>query len=62
MSLSAPLVAELEQEAQSTRRVLERIPEDKLDWRPHPKSWSLGQLALHLPTSPTPCHSWPCGT
>jgi uncharacterized damage-inducible protein DinB len=52
MSLSAPLVAELEQEAQSTRRVLERIPEDKLDWRPHPKSWSLGQLALHVAQLP----------
>jgi uncharacterized damage-inducible protein DinB len=52
MPLSEPLVAELEQEAQSTRRVLERIPEDKLDWRPHPKSWSLGQLALHVAQLP----------
>jgi uncharacterized damage-inducible protein DinB len=52
MRLSAPLIAELEQEAGATRRVLERIPEDKLDWRPHPKSWSLGQLALHIAQIP----------
>ncbi len=52
MRLVDPLIAELEQEAESTRRVLERIPEDKLGWRPHPKSMSLGQLALHIATTP----------
>ena len=52
MRLSTPLIAELEQEAGATRRVLERIPEDKLDWRPHPTSWSLGQLALHVAQIP----------
>ena len=52
MRLSASLIAELEQEAGATRRVLERIPEDKLDWRPHPTSWSLGQLALHVAQIP----------
>lgn len=46
------IVMELEQEAQATRRVLERVPNDKLDWRPHPKSWTLGQLALHVATVP----------
>ena len=52
MAMADPLIAELEQEAQSTRRVLERLPEGKLDWRPHPTSWSLGQLALHVAQIP----------
>ena len=52
MRLIDPIVAELEQEAQTTRRVLERVPEDKLTWKPHPKSMSLGQLSLHLATAP----------
>jgi uncharacterized damage-inducible protein DinB len=43
---------ELEQEAQTTKRVLDRIPENKLAWRPHPKSYSLGQLALHIASAP----------
>jgi len=47
------LLGELEQEAQSTRRVLQRVPEDKLSWRPHPRSSSLGQLALHVAIIPS---------
>ncbi|MCZ6491167.1 MAG: damage-inducible protein DinB [Acidobacteria bacterium] len=47
-----PLLAEMEQEAATTRRVLERVPNDKLGWKPHPKSMSLGQLALHVATTP----------
>ena len=46
------LLAELEQEAQTTQRVLERIPDAHLSWKPHPKSMSLGQLALHVATVP----------
>ena len=46
------LLAELEQEAETTRRVLERIPQEHLAWRPHAKSMSLGQLALHVATVP----------
>ena len=42
------IVAELDQEAAATRRLLEIVPEDKLTWRPHPKAMSLGQLALHI--------------
>jgi uncharacterized damage-inducible protein DinB len=43
---------ELSAEAQTTRRVLERVPEVHLTWKPHPKSMSLGQLALHVATLP----------
>ncbi|MPZ21577.1 MAG: hypothetical protein GEV06_27350 [Luteitalea sp.] len=39
---------EMDQEAVATRRLLERVPEDKLNWKPHPKSFSLGQIALHV--------------
>jgi uncharacterized damage-inducible protein DinB len=46
------LLSELYQEAAVTRRVLERVPGDKLEWRPHPKSMSLGQLAMHVASIP----------
>src|SRR5205809_4257445 len=52
MKMIDGLLAELEQEAQATRRVLERIPQAHLSWKPHPKSMSLGQLALHVATVP----------
>ena len=46
--ITQPFIAELEQEAASTRRVLERVPADRLEWQPHSKSMTLGQLALHV--------------
>jgi uncharacterized damage-inducible protein DinB len=52
MSVVEALLNELEQEAQTTRRVLERVPGDRLGWKPHDKSMSLGQLALHVATVP----------
>jgi uncharacterized damage-inducible protein DinB len=52
MTMITALLQELEQEAQTTRRVLERVPEDRLGWKPHDKSMSLGQLALHVATVP----------
>ena len=52
MRLIDPILAELEQESHSTRRVLGRVPDAHLSWRPHPKSFSLGQLALHVATIP----------
>jgi uncharacterized damage-inducible protein DinB len=52
MRLIDPILAELEQEAPATRRVLARVPDAHLSWRPHPKSFSLGQLALHVATIP----------
>ncbi len=53
MALANALVAELEQEGKSTVRMLERVPVDKLDWAPHPKSMSLGRLAWHLVSIPS---------
>ncbi len=47
-----PMINEIRQEAAITRRVLERVPADKLSWKPHPKSMSLGQLALHVASIP----------
>lgn len=52
MNLTAPFLQELAMEAATTRRVLERVPEPSLAWRPHAKSMSLGQLALHVATLP----------
>jgi uncharacterized damage-inducible protein DinB len=52
MKIIDGLLAELEQEAETTRRVLERIPQAHLSWKPHQKSMSLGQLALHVATVP----------
>ncbi|HEY8550326.1 MAG TPA: DinB family protein [Vicinamibacterales bacterium] len=46
------LVEELEAEAQATRRVLERLPADRFDWQPHPKSLTAGQLAQHIASIP----------
>ena len=46
--LLEPFIAELAQEADATRRLLERVPADKLTWKPHDKSMTLGQLALHV--------------
>jgi len=39
---------EIEQESKVTQRVLDRVPGDKLTWKPHPRSSSLGQLAMHI--------------
>ena len=52
MAMIDVLLAELEQESQTTARVLERVPQAHLSWKPHPKSMSLGQLALHIATTP----------
>jgi len=48
MSIAQSLLAEFELQAPITRRFLERLPEDKLTWKPHEKSMSAGQLAYHL--------------
>ena len=52
MALIDGMLQELELETQTTRRVLERVPNDCLSWRPHAKARTLGQLALHVATVP----------
>jgi uncharacterized damage-inducible protein DinB len=52
MALIDGMLQELEEEARTTRRVLERVPDDKLTWRPHPKARTLGELALHVAIVP----------
>jgi uncharacterized damage-inducible protein DinB len=58
MSMTDAILKELNTEAATTRRVLERVPADKLDWKPHPKSMSLGELALHTAMVPGYISSW----
>ena len=53
MSIGEQLAAELEQEAKTTRRLLERVPEASFGWKPHEKSMTLGQLAGHVAQLPT---------
>lgn len=50
--IAAGMLAEFEQELGTTRTFLERIPADKLGWKPHEKSMTLGQLALHIAQVP----------
>jgi uncharacterized damage-inducible protein DinB len=52
MAMGSSFIDELTREGETTRRVLERVPADKLTWKPHAKSWSLGQLALHIAQVP----------
>ena len=52
MSIAQGLLAEFDAEMASTRRMLERLPEDKLEWKPDPKSMSMGRLAAHVAEMP----------
>ena len=52
MDIIPLLLKELDAEAQITRKMLERVPEDKWDWKPHEKSMSLKQLTVHLAELP----------
>jgi uncharacterized damage-inducible protein DinB len=52
MAITDALLPEFDHEMATTRKLLERVPEDRLDWKPHPKSWALGQLAQHVATLP----------
>lgn len=45
MSIADTLLPEFDQEMATTRRLLERVPSEKGEWKPHPKSFSLGHLA-----------------
>ena len=48
MTIAESLIPEFDQEMANTRRMLERVPDGKSDWRPHEKSMPLGRLATHL--------------
>jgi uncharacterized damage-inducible protein DinB len=52
MTYAETVLPEFDQEMAKTRKVLERIPEDKLDWQPHPKSHTIGWNANHLANLP----------
>jgi uncharacterized damage-inducible protein DinB len=52
MALIDGMLQELEHEAHTTRRVLERVPDAQLTWRPHRKARTLGELALHVASVP----------
>lgn len=48
MTISQSLLGEFDQEMANTRKTLERVPDDKLGWRPHAKSFTMGALAQHI--------------
>lgn len=52
MTQVATFIKEMEQEAATTRRMLERVPTDKFGWQPHPKSMTIKQLAGHIAELP----------
>ena len=53
MSIRDSLLADFDHEMGTTRRLLERLPDDRLSWKPHPRSMTLGGLATHLSNIPT---------
>jgi uncharacterized damage-inducible protein DinB len=53
MSMIQLLLKEMDQEAQITRKMLSRVPDDKFDWQPHPRSMTIRQLATHIAELPT---------
>jgi len=52
MSYAETVLPEFDQEMANTRKVLERIPDDKFDWQPHPKSHTIGWNANHIADMP----------
>ena len=53
MSIIQSLTREMDQEAKATYKMLERVPTDKFDWQPHPKSMTIRRLATHIANLPT---------
>ena len=53
MALSETILGEFDHEMANTRKTLERVPQDKLDWKPHDKSWTIKELATHLANLPS---------
>lgn len=53
MEIIPTLLKEMDNESKTTRKMLERIPDDKYDWKPHPKSMSIRQLGSHIAELPS---------
>ena len=53
MNISKSLLPEFDLEMATTRKTLERVPDEKFDWKPHEKSWAMGGLATHIANIPT---------
>lgn len=52
MSLNTALLGELKHESANTRKMIKRVPTDKLEWQPHEKSMRIGRLAMHVAELP----------
>ena len=52
MAIKDALIGELKFESGNTRKILEKVPADKSDWKPHEKSMKLGRLAMHIAETP----------
>ena len=52
MNIAETIVADFERDAAMSRKLLEAVPEDRFDWKPHEKSWTLRQLAGHVAEAP----------
>ena len=52
MSIAQSMLAEFDQEMAGTRKTLERVPDDNMTFRPHPKSFPMGTLAYHVADLP----------
>src|SRR4051812_3417830 len=52
MAIKDSILPEFDHEMATTRKLLERVPDAKADWQPHPKSMTLGKLSIHLATLP----------
>ena len=53
MPFSQTLLPEFDEEMKNTRKILERVPDDKLDYQPHPKSMTMARLATHVAELPS---------
>jgi uncharacterized damage-inducible protein DinB len=58
MGMTDAFVQEIDHEGATTRRLLERVPADQFSWKPHAKSMSLGELALHVASIPGFISGW----
>ena len=52
MAIKDAFIAELKHESSLTKKILDRVPSEKKDWKPHEKSMTLGRLATHISQTP----------